>query len=47
MKKPSKSTLKNVAFIGAVSIATSLIINSLAKRSPQVAKLRNTVQTGV
>ena len=45
--KANKKTMKGVAFIAGVSILTSLVINSLAKRSPQVAKLRNTVQTGV
>lgn len=47
MKAGTKNMIKNVAFIGGVSLLTSLVVNSLAKRNTQVARLRNTVQTGV
>lgn len=39
--------LKQLAFTGGVALAAVLILNTLAKRSATVAKVRDTVNNGI
>lgn len=39
--------LKQVGFIGAVALGALLLVNTLAKKSAAVAKVRDTVNNGL
>lgn len=43
----NKAKMKQIAFIAGVALATTLVMNSLAKRVAPVAKLKSTVDNGL
>lgn len=43
----NSAKVKQIAFIGAVALGAVMLVNSLAKRSAMVAKLKDTVNNGL
>lgn len=41
------ASVKKYGTIAAVTLVTLLVVNSLAKRVPAVAKAKNTIDTGI
>lgn len=47
MSKSTKQRAKQIGFIALVSVLTVTVINTVAKRNKTVAKVRDTLATGV
>ena len=43
----NKAKMKQIAFIAGVALATTFVMNTLAKRAAPVAKLKTTIDSGL